>query len=121
MRGKTLLLKVMFPRTSPIVSKIFNIDASLTVRKVISQIAEHVKSGLSVVNCGLYLPKHGIWLDEEKHLSEYTDLIKTADCVEFKEKKDEMTHTGPVLALLVGAAVVTLTVGLIYIRSKREL
>lgn len=76
--SKTLLVKVMFPRTSPIVSKIFNIDTSLLVSKVISQIAEHVKSGLSLVNCGLFIPKYGVWLEEDKPLSKYVEMIKTA-------------------------------------------
>jgi hypothetical protein len=78
MAHKTLLLKVMFPRTSPIISKIFNIDSSMTVRRITAQIAEHVKSGFSIVNCGLYIPKHGIWLEDDQPLSKYADLIKTA-------------------------------------------
>lgn len=67
------------------------------------------------MNCGLYIPQHDIWMEEDEPLSKYSELLKTAvstslymfwrifslyffgalltllkDCIELKEKKEEV-------------------------------
>ncbi len=78
-----LAFKVIFPKTSPIASKTFNLEQTLTIKQVITTIDEQVKSSFSTAKCGFYIPEKNIWLDEEKTLEDYEDVIRQTVCFVF--------------------------------------
>jgi len=85
-----IFLKVQFPTSSPIASKTFNLDSSLTVSKALSQIGQ--QSGFDVSSYGLFISSKGTWLDESKTLSDYSDILKNAETVELRERTSVGTN-----------------------------
>jgi len=84
-----IFLKVQFPTSSPIASKTFNLDSSLTVSKALSQIGQ--QTGFDVSSFGLYVPSTGVWLEDHKLLVEFQDILKNAESVELREKSKVTT------------------------------
>jgi len=84
-----IFLKVQFPNSSPIASKTFNLDSSLTISKALSQIGQ--QTAFDVSSFGLYVPSKGVWLEDHKLLADYQDILKSAETVELKEKSKVTT------------------------------
>jgi len=119
-----VILKVVFPSSSPIATKTFNLDASITVAKAITQIADQVGSSVGVRNPGLYVEEKDLWLDERKLLHDYSDLLKQVEGIHFKERGHANQSSGETSNLLmwgaVGAVVAVAVVAGIYIFRQRR-
>jgi len=70
-----VFLKVVFPPTSQIASKKFNLDSNLTVKKAIAEITQ-VNCGLTADNSGLFIPSKKLLVRRVKDI----ERLRRASC-----------------------------------------
>jgi len=102
-----VFLKVVFPPTSQIASKKFNLDSNLTVKKAIAEITQ-VNCGLTADNSGLFIPSKNFWLEESKTLKDYEELLVEVETLELREKSSTNTSlsTSQSTTLIVGIGII---------------
>ncbi|KAH3764612.1 bifunctional metallophosphatase/5'-nucleotidase [Pelomyxa schiedti] len=83
--ANSLVLRIKFPQTYPLIHKVVRIDSNLTVKDSVTFIGESLRVPYKNNNIGLYLPDEKVWLKDDDRIGSYTD-IQDQEFIEFKER-----------------------------------
>ncbi|KAH3745151.1 hypothetical protein Pelo_13471 [Pelomyxa schiedti] len=83
--SNSLVLRIKFPQTYPLIHKVVRIDSNLTVKDSVTFIGESLRVPYKNNNIGLFLPDEKIWLKDDERIGSYTD-IQDQEFIEFKER-----------------------------------
>jgi len=83
----SLVLRIKFPQTYPLIYKTLRVDPNLTVAEAVVYIAQTV-SAPSATGVGLFLPSQKKWLGENDSLSTYPSL-QEEEYIEYKDKNEK--------------------------------
>jgi len=83
----TLVLRVKFPPTYPLIYKTLRIDRNLTVGESVGYIAQTVNVPVPS-NIGLFIPSQKRWLDDSDQLANFS-YLENEEYIEYKDKSDK--------------------------------
>jgi len=83
----TIVLRVKFPPTYPLIYKTLRVDRNLTVAESVGYIAQTVNVPASP-NFGLYVPSQKRWLSDGDQLANF-GYLENEDYIEYKDKLDK--------------------------------
>jgi len=84
--AEDIIVKIIFPPTSPIASKTFSFRTSMTVTDAIKEIQSQIGQKTFVGDFGLYVKSKKIWLDDKLPLSKYKDLLCLTDGIDYRNR-----------------------------------
>jgi len=94
----TLVLRVKFPPTYPLIYKTLRVDRNLTVGESVGYIAQTVNVPASP-NIGLYVPSQKRWLSDGDQLANF-GYLENEEYIEYKDKSDKGNESGGCCAIL---------------------
>lgn len=89
----SLVLRIKFPPSYPLIYKTLRLDENLTVRGAVETIAETLHLPEATAAIGLYIPAETLWLENEKTLADYPSLAD-ADEIEYRDKNAAPANAG---------------------------
>jgi len=88
----TLVLRVKFPPTYPLIYKTLRVDRNLTVGESVGYIAQTVNVP-AANNIGLYIPSQKRWLNDTDQLANF-GYLENEEYIEYKDKSDKGSSEG---------------------------
>jgi len=82
----TLVIRVKFPQTYPVIYKTLRVDPNLTVSESVQYIAETVNVP-SAPNIGIFIPSQKRWLNDNDQLGSFN--LQDEEYIEYKIKVQE--------------------------------
>jgi len=106
MADKTVLLKIRFPSSSPIITKSYKLDENNRVSEVLGEIRESMKHSLAVTSShGLFLPGRNIWLSDNITLAEIRPLLDKDGTIDLVDRSAPPSKVPLVAYGAIGVAV----------------